>query len=226
VGKEEKRKIDVMSMSEDEFVHAISKSIPALKIMLIFTAFCVGILIVDALFIFWILDTDEHLQKLSVFHSAIFLAGGLLAWVLITVAIMLPMKVMTVESLRLGYRSTHTMANMRDWVQQDFKELVSEARAVLTDVREIVAVFKKRDFGRIESAITQIEGALGRNGDLSEAIRGLAGLQPQIKEAANILSSTRDRIEKEFPDGRQKVERFMKVMEGLAEYFEIKLDPK
>lgn len=228
----------------DKKVAALLSRIPVVKALIALFTFGVVFLAIEGYFI-WRILSQEGLNRLVTTNGAVVIIGGLLWAATFTLVFVWPMKILSIEGLRVTYQMHQGMEEAKNWATQTLKPMIDQlqnlmkdamelrpffedAKKVMSDVKEVVSAFKSRDFTKVEKTLEAIEKAIGNNGDLSQALQGVATLKDQFKAGvdefravAKFFTEMQGKIDN--PAFKAKVAHAAKTLDALAEYLDLKV---
>jgi len=229
---------------EDRQVEAILSKVPVKKTLTILFVFALNFIVIETYFIWRVLSV-EGIHRLTTMNGSVVIIGGLLWACIFTLVFVWPMKLLNIEGLRLTYKMQKGMQDAKEWADRELKPMILELKGLITDakdlkpfiedvkqvfadMKEIVSAFKERDFSKVEHALTEIEKAIGKNGDLQQALQGLASFKEsfgdgvaQFREVAKFFDDMRKKIDN--PDFKAKVAHAAKTLDALADYLDLRV---
>jgi len=229
---------------EDKKVAALLASIPVRKVLTLIGIFSVGFIAVES-FIIWKVISPDGIQRLTTNNGAIVIVGGAVWACIFTLVFVWPMKLLSIEGLRLTYKMQQSMEQTKDWAEKELKPMIADLKTILTqakelkpffedskkvmaDIKEVVSAFKTRDFSKVEKTLEAIEKAIGNNGDLPQALKGLAEFKESFKEGvkefravAKFFTEIQGKIDN--PEFKSKVAHAAKTLDALAEYLDLRV---
>lgn len=229
---------------EDKKVSALLSQIPVRKTLGLLFFFGTSFLVIESYFIWRVLSPDG-INRLTTTNGSVVIIGGLLWACIFTLVFVWPMKLLSIEGLRLTYKMQQGMEDTKKWAEttlkpmieqlqklikdaQELKPFIEDAKKVIADIREVVSAFKTRDFSKVEKTLEAIEKAIGNNGDLPQALKGLAELKENFKEGvqefravAKFFTEMQSKIDN--PDFKLKVVHAAKTLDALADYLDLKV---
>lgn len=228
----------------DKKVAALLSKIPVVKALIALFTFGVVFLSIEGYFI-WRVLSQEGLNRLVTTNGAVVIIGGLLWAATFTLVFVWPMKILSIEGLRVTYQMHQGMEETKQWADTTLKPMIEQlqkimkdamelrpffedAKKVMSDVKEVVSAFKARDFSKVEKTLEAIEKAIGNNGDLPMALKGLSELKENFKEGveefrsvAKFFVEMQGKIDN--PAFKEKVAHAAKTLDALAEYLDLKV---
>lgn len=229
---------------EDKKVAALLLQIPVRKTLGLLFFFGVSFLAIESYFI-WKILTPDGINRLTTTNGSVVIIGGLLWACIFTLVFVWPMKILNIEGLRLTYKMQKGMEDAKNWAEttlkpmitqlqeimtqaKELKPFIEDAKKVIADIKEVVSAFKVRDFGKVEKTLEAIEKAIGNNGDLPQALKGMAELKEnfkagveEFKAVAKFFTEMQSKIDN--PDFKAKVVHAAKTLDALAEYLDLKV---
>lgn len=229
---------------EDKKVAALLAKIPVMKALVALFTFGIVFLAIEGYFI-WRVLSQEGLNRLVTTNGAVVIIGGLLWAATFTLVFVWPMKILNIEGLRLTYKMQKGMEDTKVWAETTLKPMLNQfqeillqakemkpffedSKKVIADIKEVVSAFKQRDFSKVEKTLEAIEKAIGNNGDLPQALKGLVELKEnfkagveEFKAVAKFFTEMQGKIDN--PDFKAKVVHAAKTLDALADYLDLKV---
>lgn len=212
----------------DAQVQALLRTIPVRKVLTVLFIFAAIFISFEAFLIICVLPV-EGLHRMTTLNGSIVIVGGLCWACIFTFVFVWPMKVLNIEGLRLTFSMRQ---DMREWASTaieakkamaELLELVSEVKPVLSDVKALVELFRKRDFDKVEQALSQIVAALGEKGEVTAMRSDLAKAVSEFGEIVEFMRKMKGDVDRETPQIREKLTHFAKTLDALADYLDIRV---